>query len=125
VYRVTFFTLFHNTKYPDLFSIQHIILFTKLLKYDIMYLKDNKRKEKTMKYWFERQENIQQVIELYKCHYTAKEIAEKTGKPYHSIITLIRGFKVASITKYNRSQLSPILQSSKEECYDATETKCA
>lgn len=81
-----------------------------------------------MKYWFERQENIQQMIELYKCHYTAKEIAKKTGKPYHSIITLFRGFKVASIEKYDRSQLSPILKSSEEECYDAEEhkeTQCA
>jgi len=54
------------------------------------------------------------ILELYKCHFTAKEIAKQIPFGYQTIQNYFRGFKLMKIQKYNRLDLIP-----KGECNDA------
>ena len=67
-----------------------------------MILKDQKRKETIM-------DQINDIKELYKCHFTAKETAEQMKISYAVISNIYRGLKVAGIIKYDRLILKEVI----------------
>jgi hypothetical protein len=53
-------------------------------------------------------EEKQMVLELYKCHFTAKEIVKQFTNikcSYCNITIMFRGFKAAEIKQYDRLEL--------------------
>jgi DNA-directed RNA polymerase specialized sigma24 family protein len=50
-------------------------------------------------------EQQQIILELYKAHYSAKEVANVVDIPYQKVAAIFRGFKVAQIKKYDRLTL--------------------
>jgi len=50
-------------------------------------------------------DRINDIKELYKCHFTAKETAEQMNISYAVISNIYRGFKAANIIKYDRLTL--------------------
>ena len=49
---------------------------------------------------------VKTIKELYKCHFTGKEVALMMKLSYAVIANLYRGFKGGEITKYDRYDLS-------------------
>ena len=47
-------------------------------------------------------DQINDIKELYKCHFSAKETAERMNTSYAVISNIYRGFKAAGIIKYDR-----------------------
>ena len=51
-------------------------------------------------------EEREMVLELYKCHFTAKETSLKiTACTYTNITIMFRGYKAAEIEQYDRLEL--------------------
>ncbi len=62
-------------------------------------------------------EDKEQILELYKCHYTAKEVSDLISFGYGTVITYFRSFDVANVKKYDRLNLIPEEMSNDAECY--------
>ena len=52
-------------------------------------------------------EDKQQILEMYRCHFTPMETAKKVPFSYQSVIIYFRGFEVAGVKKYDRLNLIP------------------
>ena len=55
------------------------------------------------------------ILNLYKCHFTAKEVAEQVPFGYQTILSWFRSFKMLNVQQYNRLDLIP------EETHDLTQ----
>ena len=53
-----------------------------------------------------KESDIKLIMELYKCHFTAKEITEMTEISYAVVINIFRGFKAANLKQHNRFNLT-------------------
>lgn len=53
------------------------------------------------------QEEKETILNLYKCHFTAREVAEQVPYGYQTIQSWFRSFKMMDIEKYNRLDLIP------------------
>lgn len=49
---------------------------------------------------------MKQVTELFKCHFTAKEVAATLGLSYAVVINVYRGLRFAKVKQYDRLTLS-------------------
>jgi hypothetical protein len=62
-------------------------------------------------------EDKEQILEMYKCHYTAKEVACLVPFGYGTIITYFRSFDLVGVSKYDRLNLIPEEMCNDAKCY--------
>jgi hypothetical protein len=52
-------------------------------------------------------EDKEQLLEMYKCHFTAKEVAAKLSIGYGTVIPYFRSFNLAEVKQYDKLKLIP------------------
>ena len=57
------------------------------------------------------------MLNLYKCHFTAREVSEHVPFGYQTIQNYFRSFNFIGIQKYNRLDLMPEETHNDAECY--------
>ena len=61
-------------------------------------------------------EDKEQILEMYKCHYSAKEVAKALSFGYGTIIPYFRSFDIAEVERYPRINFIPKETNNDAEC---------
>ena len=70
-------------------------------------IKEYERRNHTSMRNYPTEEEKEIIVNLYKCHFTAREVAEQLRFGYQTIQNYFRSFKLLDIEKYNRLDLIP------------------
>jgi len=63
------------------------------------------------------EEEKETMLNLYKCHFTSREVEERMRFSYQTIRTYFRGFEMAGVEKFNRLNLIPEETNDNAECH--------